>query len=128
MAENFRNEFKLLYLSLFFGLIGILSKVLYRPWIIDNNINDFGVHGFAPNLIYTTGICLFASFFLKKGHVKTMIYCTVGVLVYETEQLWTSRTFDYLDILATISGLGLAILIFRVISRKWKLTTTEVLD
>ncbi len=57
-----------------------------------------------------------------------MIYCTIGVLVYEAEQLWTSRTFDYFDIFATISGLIFAISIFKIISRKWEMENTEMPD
>ncbi len=121
MRDSFKDRLELLYLSLFFGLIGILTKVFFRPWVIHNNFNDFGINGFGPNLLYTTSICLFAAFIIKKRHIKTMIFCTVGVLVYETEQLWTLRTFDYLDIFATIFGLVIAISIYKVRSRKWKL-------
>ncbi len=49
MVDNFRNRTKLLYASIFLGLVGILTKVIYRPWVIDNNINDLGINGFAPN-------------------------------------------------------------------------------
>lgn len=128
MGNNFRYRLKLFYSSLFFGIIGIIIKVLYRPWVIDNNINDFGFNGFAPNLIYTTGVCLFLSIFFKKEPIKKMIFCTVGVLIYEFEQLWTSRTFDYLDIAATIFGLMFAIFIFKMISSKWKLENHEVIE
>lgn len=125
MLDNFKSKSVLLYLSLFFGLIGVLIKVIYRPWIINNSINDLGISGFAPNFIYTTGICLFASFIVKKGHINTMIFCSLGVLAYETEQILTSRTFDYHDILATIIGLVFAIFIFKVISRKWEIETPD---
>ena len=121
MTDNFNNRNKLLYISLIFGLIGVLIKLVYRPWIVDNKINDFGIHGFSPSLVYTIGICLFTAFLLNKGHVKAMIFCAIGAMTYEIEQFWTTRTFDYLDVLATIIGFGLSILIFKRISKKDKL-------
>ena len=102
----------LLYLGLLFGFFGILSKVLYRPLILNAPINDFGIQGFAPNFFAALSLSLVASFWVKKGHIKTMIAVSCGILVYELEQYWTDRTFDYFDIIATILGLGMSVLIF----------------
>lgn len=54
-----------------------------------------------------------------------MIFGLIGVLAYETEQIWTSRTFDYLDILATFFGFGLAILIYKLIVGNLKFETDQ---
>jgi hypothetical protein len=128
MKDEFKYRPILLYLSLCSGIMGLIVKLLYRPWIVTNNINDFGINGFAPNFIYTIGICLFASFFVKRGQIKAMVFVAIGVLVYEAEQFWTSRTFDYLDILATIIGLGAAIFIYKLITSEKKSEHVEVLD
>lgn len=112
--------------SLFFGIIGILSKVIYRPMVIDHNINDFGISGFAPNLFAAVAICLLAAFFTKTKTIKIMIFCTIGILLYEAEQIWTSRTFNFLDILATKLGLVLAIFIYRKLNRSLSLETPKV--
>ncbi len=128
MNEDYKVRPILLYLSLLFGFIGVLVKLLYRPWINNNNINDFGFNGFAPNFIFTIGICLFVSFFVTKKTVSIMIFSTVGILLYETEQILTSRTFDYLDVLATIIGLVAAISIYKMINRREKLKTVDVID
>ena len=107
----------MLICSLLVGLLGFLAKVIYRPLIVENNINDYGFQGFAPNLFYTIGACLFAAYWIKKRHIQTMVFVTAGVLTYEIEQIWTSRTFDYLDILATVIGFGISILIFKGLSK-----------
>ncbi|MGM0582768.1 MAG: hypothetical protein ACQETL_18985 [Bacteroidota bacterium] len=118
MTLKYKKKDILIICSLLAGLLGFLVKIIYRPLIVENNINDYGFQGFAPNLFYTIGACLFAAYWVKKGQIKTMIFVTVGVLVYETEQIWTSRTFDYLDVLATIIGLGISIPIFKGLSNK----------
>ena len=43
---------------------------------------------------------------------------TTGILTYEIEQNWSSRTFDYLDIVATIIGLGISIFIFKIFVKR----------
>jgi len=82
-------------------------------------MNDFSFQEFAPNLFAALSLCLFASFFTKTGTIKTMI----GLLAYEIEQYWTSRTFDKLDIIATIIGLVISILIFNMFVEKQKNTS-----
>ena len=106
-----KNSYRLLLLSLLAAFMVFFIKLVIRPLVVENNINDFGFHEFSPNLFYTIGMCLFAAFWVKKGQIKTMIFVTIGILIYETEQIWTSRTFDYLDIIATIVGLGISVLI-----------------
>jgi len=120
MAENYYRKEVLLYFSIFFGFMGLLSKIAYRPFILSSQINDFGIQGFAPNLFTALSMCLFASYWTNKGHIKTMIFVTSGILTYEIEQYWTERTFDILDIIATIIGLGVSILIFKLFDRKRK--------
>lgn len=108
---------KLLILSLIFGFVGVLTKMIYRPFINSSQINDFGLHGYLPNLFAALSLCLFATFWMKKGHIKTMIYVTVGLLIYEIEQNWTDRVFDYFDIIATVVGFVISILIFKYLKK-----------
>ncbi len=93
-------------------------KLIYRPFIVDNNISDLGFHNYAPNLFYTLGICLIIPQFVKQRQIRSMIYTTLGVLTYELEQVWTNRTFDLLDIIATLVGFGIAVFIFNRFARK----------
>lgn len=37
------------------ALLGFASKLVYRPWVIDNQVNDFGLQGFAPSFFYVLG-------------------------------------------------------------------------
>ncbi len=118
MTVEYNKKEILLYLSLFFGFFGVLSKIAYRPFITHSQINDLGIHDFAPNLFAALSLCLFAAYLTKKRPIKTMIFASCGILIYEIEQNWTSRTFDYLDIVATIIGLGISILIFKLFAKR----------
>ena len=119
LSAEYDKKAVLLYLGLFFGSLGVLSKIVYRPIILDSQINDLGIHGFAPNLFAALAACLVAAFFTRKSHIKTMIFVSCGILTYEIEQNWTSRAFDYRDITATVIGLVISIFIFnRYVKRK----------
>jgi len=112
-----RNDINILLIGIAIGGIGILSKLVYRPYIISYNVNDFGVQGFAPNFFTVLSLSLSASYFSKQP-IKTMIYITSGVIIYEIEQIWTSRIFDYMDIIASVLGLVVAILIHKLMINK----------
>ena len=105
-----KNNNRLLIYSLLAGFIAFFIKLFLRPLVIKQGFNDYGFHEFSPNLFYTIGMCLFAAFWVKK-RIKTIIFVTVGILAYEIEQIWTSMTFDYLDIIAIIVGFGISVLI-----------------
>jgi hypothetical protein len=51
------------------------------------------------------------------AYLKTIVGLTLGTLVYELEQLWTSMNFDSFDILATF--LALVFIVF--IHLQWPL-------
>lgn len=111
------------YNSLFFsgfafGIIGVISKLVYRPLVLENNINDFGFSGFAPSLFATMSLCLLAAYFATKKPVITIMFVAIGVLAYEAEQIWTSRVFDYLDIAAVFLGFALSVLFYKKLTKK----------
>ncbi|MEE4198608.1 MAG: hypothetical protein V2I54_13295 [Bacteroidales bacterium] len=113
MTTNQKKRWIFLYSSIISGVAGLLIKLFYRPWVNHHPVNDFGWSGVAPNFLFSLGICLFIAFVTTKRTLEKMIFATCGILLYETEQLWTYRTFDFGDIAATLSGLGLAILIYK---------------
>ena len=48
-----------------------------------------------------------------KQHVIVVFFITLGTMAYEIEQLWTERTFDYLDIVASITAAVIAIVLYQ---------------
>jgi len=118
MKTNYKNRRIFLYISILSGITALFIKLFYRPWINQHPVNDFGWSGSAPNFLSSLGICLFIAFVSTKRPLEKMISTTCGILLYELEQLWSYRTFDFLDIAATIAGLGLAILIYKRVEIK----------
>ncbi|WP_284218458.1 hypothetical protein [Agaribacter marinus] len=72
--------------------------------------------GSAPSFFYVLGAILFVP--LIDNTIKFKKFLTLaslialGALIYEIEQIWTTLIFDYKDILATLAGYLIAILIF----------------
>ncbi len=109
---------KLLFISLLIGVLGFFVKLAYRPYILSNAIDDFGIQGFLPTLFYVVGICLFITFLTNKNQVIAMGYGALGALAYEFEQIWTSRTFDFLDLFMVFAGYGVSVFIFKILTRR----------
>lgn len=108
----------ILAIGLIFGLLGFASKLVYRPWIMDNDINDMGINEFAPSFLYTAGICLIGASFSKMKPNKTMILIGVGSIAYELEQVFTSSSFDIKDLFAIIVALLVSLIIFKIVESK----------
>lgn len=112
------NKTKLLWLGVLAGVLGITSKLFYRPLVIEYNIQDFGISDCLPNFFAAFSLCTLTAYLKSKGQIKSMIAVCGGILVYEIEQIWTSMIFDYLDVIASLVGLAFSILIFTTISNK----------
>jgi hypothetical protein len=103
--------------------MGFFTKLLLRPLVNQYEINDFGFNGYGPNLFMAIGMSMFAAYFTKKKPIISMAFVTLGILAYEIEQIWTDMTFDYADIIATLVGYGLSVLILSV---SYKRTAIEI--
>ena len=113
-----KPKYKKVYLSITIiaTLMGVIAKGGYRRWIIENEINDFGIHDFLPSFLFVFGICFYAAWFSKnKKQLQAMVMFTLGALGYEFAQIWTIRVFDYVDIGAILVGFLLAAVIFQTI-------------
>jgi len=118
MKTKYKNQHIFLSISILSGITALFIKLIYCPWVNQHPVNDFGWSGAAPNFLFSLGICMFIVFVSAKRPLEKMIYTTCGILLYELEQLWSYRTFDFLDIAATLAGLGLAILIYQRVGVK----------
>jgi glycopeptide antibiotics resistance protein len=119
MTEKAINKNFLLICGVIATAMGFFSKLILRPLIHEYEINDFDFNGFAPNLFTAIGFCMFVAYSTNKKPIISMAAVTLGLLAYEIDQIWsTSRTFDYADIIATLVGFGLSVLILRSNSKK----------
>ncbi|GHB55615.1 hypothetical protein GCM10008107_00390 [Psychrosphaera saromensis] len=73
--------------------------------------------GSAPSFLYLFGLISAIPIFYKNiefsSFQKSWFALTCGALIYEFEQYWTSRVFDYNDVIATLLGLVLIVIIHR---------------
>lgn len=96
-----------------------VGRYIYRPYIYQNNINDFGLADSMGNL---GGIVVQIFFGLsifnptvKKG-LRLIAFFTVGYIVYEILQLYLPKgTFDWKDIYGTVIGGVFSLLLFLLI-------------
>ena len=90
-------------------IIAILFKSVYRQYITENKINDFGIADTSPN--FFAGLIIMFFYFTqnvydKNKFRKSAFLALVGLIGYELVQgnFLSYRTFDYKDIFASIIG------------------------
>ncbi len=96
-----------------------IGRYIYRPFVYENNINDFGIADSMGNL---GGIVVQIFFGLsiinstrKKG-IRLISFFTIGYIVYEVLQLYLPKgTFDWKDIYGTLIGGVFSLLLFLLI-------------
>lgn len=106
------------------GLMFLLTefgRFVYRPYIYQNNIHDFGLADSIGNLggiVVQIFVCLalFNSPY-RKGF-NLILFLTAGYILYEFLQPYLPKgTFDWLDVYGTIIG-GLVSLVLYLIIHK----------
>lgn len=113
-----KKNIKILALGIIFGVLGFASKLLYRPLILTNELNDIGINEFAPSFFYTAGLCLIGASLSKKRPQITMIFIALGSTTYELEQFFTGYYFDIKDLFAIMFALIISIFLFKVVESK----------
>lgn len=90
-------------------IIAILFKSIYRQYITENHIQDFGISDTSPN--FFAGLIIMFYYFTqniynKNKFIKNAFFALVGLIGYELVQgnVLTYRTFDFSDIVASIIG------------------------
>jgi hypothetical protein len=126
-SENFfldKERFKIIdTLRILYFVIFLLSFALteigrniYRPYIYQNNISDFGIADSIGNLVGIIvqiffGLTIINSL-LKKG-IRIIFFFMIGYIIYEIAQPILPRgTFDLKDIYGTLIGGVFALIIF----------------
>ncbi len=95
-----------------------LNSWYFRPWIYQNHINEYGILGSMPSLLFVVVITLFFWTLMRNTYYHKMILITslaVGI-IYEILQkdFIPGHTFDPGDLVAT----GLAGLILLPLTKK----------
>ena len=111
IKENKRSRF--IFLGLFIGCIGLLFALFYRPYIYENNINDFH---FADTLgsLFCVPSTVFISYGLhqKSKFSRLLFFNTIFWIIYEIPSS-VADGIDKYDYVAIIIGSVLTWLGFR---------------
>jgi len=96
-----------------------IGRYIYRPYIYENNINDFGIADSMGNLGGIAVQIFFGLSILNPGRKKGKYligFFTVGYIVYEFLQPYLPKgTFDWKDIYGTVLGAAFSLLVFLII-------------
>ncbi len=123
--ENIRtiDTFRIIYFFMFLFFFGLTEagRYIYRPFIYENNINDFGIAdtmgnsgGIITQLFF--GLLLFNSG--KKKGLRLISFFILGYILYETAQLILPKgVFDWKDIYGTLIGGLIGLFLFLLIQK-----------
>jgi glycopeptide antibiotics resistance protein len=99
-----------------------IGREVYRPYIYENGISDFGAADTVGNFFGTITQVYFMLFLLNptyKNGLWFFLFFVIGYSIYEIAQLFMEGSyFDWKDILATILAGGIALLLYQQIFRR----------
>jgi len=104
-----------------FFILTEIGREIYRPYIYQNELNDFGLADVIGNLLGTVAIiffCLGVNHANRVQSIRIIAFVTVGVTIYELLQAVLPKgVLDWKDVISTpIAGL-FSLLLVRVIWR-----------
>lgn len=123
--ENIKrlDTFRIIYFVMFVLSFGIteIGRYIYRPFIYENNINDFGIAdsmGNSGGIIVQIffGLAIFNSTKIKG--IRLISFFIIGYVIYEFAQLFLPKgVFDWKDIYGTIIGGSVGLILFLLIQK-----------
>jgi len=123
--ENIRSidSFRLIYFLTFLLTFALTEagRYIYRPYIYENGINDFGIADSMGNLGGIVVQLFFGLAILNSGKIKGLrliIFFVAGYILYELLQTVLPKgVFDLKDIYGTLIGGILGLLLFLLIHK-----------
>jgi hypothetical protein len=98
-----------------------IGRDVYRPYVYSQDLNDFGIADMMGNHLGTVTIVFFTlavSHAGRRDGLVMMAAIVPGLALYEFAQgLMRDSTFDWRDVVATLIGGALSILIYLTIHR-----------
>ena len=108
-------------IGILFVVIGFLVKVFYRDYINSHGVEDFGLAGSLPSFFYVIGFSQLLQIRPIKYPWLVIVVVTAGSIIYEFKQQSSNLAgLDTNDIIASIAGGAISLLILYIIAKKFK--------
>lgn len=117
MEEKHKASF---LIGIIIVVIGFLAKNFYREYINSHGIDDFGLAGSLPSFLYVIGFSQILQIRPIKYPVLVILVVTLGSIIYEFKQSYRSGTLDINDIVASILGGIISLLILYIVEKRFK--------
>lgn len=104
------DTFRIIYFVMFLASFGLteLGRFVYRPYVYENGIQDYGLADAMGNLGGILVQLFFGLFLLNPGKVKGLriiAFFVIGYILYEIAQPYLPKgVFDWKDIYGTLIG------------------------
>lgn len=107
-------------IGLAFLLIGFVVKVFYLRHIDSIGLNEFGLAGSLPSFLGVIGFSQLLQIRPIKYPSLVMIVVTAGSIIYEYKKSFESGTLNVNNIVASIVGGAVSLLILYVVAEHFK--------
>ena len=108
-------------IGILFVVTGFLVKVFYREYINSHGIDDFGLAGSLPSFFYVIGFSQLLQIRPIKYPWLVIVVVSAGSIIYEFKQQSSNLAgLDTNDIIASIAGGAISLLILYIIAKKFK--------
>ena len=108
-------------IGILFVVIGFLAKVFYREYINSHGIDDLGLAGSLPSFLYVIGFSQILQIRPIKYPSLVILVVTIGSIIYEFKQQSSNLAgLDVNDIIASIVGGAISLLILYIVGKKFK--------
>jgi hypothetical protein len=102
-----------------FFILTEIGREIYRPYVYQNGINDFGFADVIGNLLGTIAViffCLGVSHATRGQSIRVIAFVTSGVTIYELLQpILPKGTLDWKDVIRTpIAGLFSLVMVLAI--------------
>ncbi|MBP6795896.1 MAG: hypothetical protein KA143_12615 [Saprospiraceae bacterium] len=105
-------------IGLIFVCIGFMAKVFYREYIYSHHINDFGMADWLPSFFYVIGFSYLLMVSQVIAPLLITVIVTIASILFEIKQCFTSGKFDWPDILASLAGGIITVLLYTLINNR----------
>lgn len=107
-------------IGLVFVIIGLVAKSYYRSYIISHGIDDFGLADSLPSFLFVIGFSQILQISSFRFPALFILVVSLGSVIYEFKQYYSSGTLDVNDIIASLAGGLISYIILLYVAKRFK--------